>query len=106
MGLIRLGTRSGSLTWVPPLLLAPGLTPVFSHEFLRSKKRHLCILKSQRPVLNVPTSERKHIAFPHCRTREESPAQPCAHGSKSAHWMPGFGLSETPENEQQGFSCS
>ena len=63
-GLIRLGTRSSSLTRVPHPLLVPGLTPVFSHEFLRSKKRHLCILKSQRPVLNVPTSERKHIAFP------------------------------------------
>lgn len=38
--------------------------PLFAHEFLQSKKWHLCILKSQRLVLNVPTSERKHIAFP------------------------------------------
>lgn len=46
--------------WAPP----SWPHPVFSHEFLLSKKRHLCILKSQAPVLNVPTSERKHIAFP------------------------------------------
>lgn len=42
-----------SLTWVPARLLAPGLTHV-SHEFLQREKQHLCILKSQRPVLNVP----------------------------------------------------
>lgn len=39
-------------------------SPVFSQEFLLSEKQHLCILKSQTPVLNVPTSERKHVALP------------------------------------------
>lgn len=39
-----------------------------------SKKRHLCILRSQMPVLNVPPSERKHIAFPTV-VQEETPAR-------------------------------
>lgn len=73
--------------------------PVFSHEFLLSKQQHLCILKSQMLVLNVPTSERKHIAFsPATQGRKPRLCSPLRTGLLGA----GPRLREAPENRQWG----
>ena len=92
-----LGTHSAPHAWPHPRVLSwiPSEQEAAFVYFEKSKAGVKCSY----------LWEKAHC-LPHCRAREESPAQPCAHGSKSAHWVPGFGLSETPENEQQGFSCS
>lgn len=53
----------------PDALLA---SPLSLYTFSLSQKQALCILKSQGLVLNVPTSERKHIAFHVVLHRDES----------------------------------